>query len=60
MDHSEGGSSDHDELPRRGEARAVIVGKELYMVTFDAPRLHYFDRTVADFRALADAAKLTS
>jgi hypothetical protein len=51
---------DHDELPRRGEARAVIVGKKLYMVTFDAPRLHYFDRTVADFRALADAAKLTS
>ena len=50
--------TDQDELPRRGEARAVVIGKKLYMVTFDAPRLHYFDRTLADFRALADAVKL--
>ena len=28
------------------------------MLTFDAPRLHYFDRTVGDFRALADTATL--
>lgn len=50
--------TDVDKLPRKGEARAVLVGKKLYMVTFDAPRLHYFDRTLADFRALADTAKL--
>jgi hypothetical protein len=49
---------DADELPRKGEARAVVVDKKLFMVTFDAPRLHYFDRTVNDFRALADAASL--
>jgi hypothetical protein len=28
------------------------------MVTFDAPRLHYFNKTLADFRALADTAKM--
>ena len=50
--------TDGDDLPRRGEARAALIGKKLYMVTFDAPRLHYFDRTLADFRALADTAKL--
>lgn len=50
---------DQDELPRKGEARAVFVGEKLYMVTFDAPRLHYFDKTLADFRALSDAAKLS-
>ena len=49
--------TDSDELPRKGEARAVISGGKLYMVTFDAPRLHYFDKTLADFRALADTAE---
>lgn len=50
--------TDQDELPRKGEARAVIVNKKLFMVTFDAPRLHYFEKTVGDFRNLADAASL--
>lgn len=49
---------DKDELPRKGEARAVVVAKKLYMITFEAPRLHYFDRNIADFRALADTATL--
>lgn len=51
--------TDEDNLPRKGEARAVLVANKLYMVTFDAPRLHYFERTLADFRDLADTAKLT-
>lgn len=51
--------TDQDELPRKGEARAALIDKKLYMVTFDAPRLHYFDRTLAEFRALADTAKLS-
>jgi hypothetical protein len=50
--------TDSNALPKKGEARAVLIGKKLYMVAFDAPRLHYFDRTVDDFRALADTAKL--
>lgn len=50
--------TDSDQLTRKGEARAAIIDGKLYMLTFDAPRLHYFDRTLADFRALADTAKL--
>lgn len=50
--------TDEDNLPRKGEARAVIAAGKLYMVAFDAPRLHYFERTLADFRALAESAKL--
>ena len=50
--------TDQDELPRKGEARAVIISKKLYMITFEAPRLHYFERTIEDFRALADTAAL--
>ena len=49
---------DDDNLPRRGEARAVLVGGLLYMATFDAPRLHYFDRSLSDFRTLTDSAAL--
>lgn len=50
--------TDFDRLTRKGEARAAIIDGKLYMVTFDAPRLHYFDRTIDDFRALADTARL--
>jgi hypothetical protein len=48
--------TDADELTRKGEARAVIIKGNLYMITFDAPRLHYFDRTIGDFHALVDTA----
>ncbi|MDJ0275367.1 hypothetical protein QLH51_00915 [Sphingomonas sp. 2R-10] len=50
---------DTDHLPRRGEARAALIGGRLYLATFDAPRQHFFDRSLADFRALTDAAKLS-
>jgi hypothetical protein len=50
--------TDQDGLPRKGEARAAIIAKKLYMVTFDAPRLHYFERTLPDYRALADSARM--
>lgn len=50
--------TDQDELTRKGEARAAIIKGKLYMMTFDAPRLHYFDRTIDDFHALVDSATL--
>lgn len=49
---------DQDDLPRRGEALAALVSGKLYMMTFDAPRLHYYDRALADYRALALSATL--
>lgn len=50
--------TDQDELTRKGEARATIIKGALYMMTFDAPRLGYFDKGTSDFRALADSATL--
>ena len=47
---------DEDDLPRKGEARATLINHKLYMITFDAPRLHYFDRNIGDFRSLAYSA----
>ena len=49
---------DRDELPRKGAARAVIIASKLYLVTYDAPRLHYFDKALADYRALTESARL--
>lgn len=50
--------TDEDLLTRRGEARATIVDGKLYMITFDAPRLYYFDRFLGDARALSGSATL--
>lgn len=50
--------TDEDQLTRKGEARATIIGGKLYMITFDAPRLNYFGKLVADYRSLADSAQL--
>lgn len=49
---------DDDALTRRGEGRATLVDGALYMIVFAAPRLAYYDRTLGDFRALADTARL--
>jgi len=49
---------DADNLPRKGEARAALIKGQLYMATFDAPRLHYFEATLDDFHTLADSAAL--
>jgi hypothetical protein len=45
-----------DEVKRRGEARGAIVGDRLYMISFEAPRIHYFARDVESFRKIADTA----
>lgn len=50
--------ADEDQLTRRGEARAAIINGKLYMMTFEAPRLNYFAKLIADFRQLADSATL--
>jgi hypothetical protein len=50
--------TDEDQITRKGEATAAIVGGKLYMVSFDAPRLHYFDMAIGGVRALVATARL--
>lgn len=47
-----------DQLNRRGEALAAVVGGKLYLVNFAAPEIHYFERDVPKFRALVDTVKI--
>ena len=46
-----------DEVERKGLVRAAIVGGKLYMINFDAPRLHYFDEHVDEARRIMDSAR---
>lgn len=47
-----------EEVQRKGEAHAAIVKSRLYMITFEAPRLHYFDAGVGAARAVVASAAL--
>jgi hypothetical protein len=46
----------NEEVKRKGEARGAIIADRLYMITFEAPRIHYFDRDLGSFRKIADSA----
>jgi len=46
-----------EEVRRKGEARGAVVDGRLYMITFQAPVIHYFDATVDRARSVADSAQ---
>jgi hypothetical protein len=46
-----------EDVQRRGEARAAMIKGALYMITYEAPTLHYFDKSLGAFRQLADSAR---
>jgi hypothetical protein len=46
----------NEEVKRLGEARGAIVDGKLYMITFEAPVIHYFGHDVDAFRKIADSA----
>lgn len=46
----------NEEILRYGEARAAMVKGALYMITYEAPALHYFQKSLPAFRQLADSA----
>ena len=47
-----------DEVERRGEAVGALVSGQLYLVTYEAPALYFFDKDVARFRTLAASLTL--
>lgn len=51
-------SVEGDQLPCKGVAKAAIVGGQLYLVSFVAPSIHYFDRDAAKVSKLLDTVKI--
>ncbi len=49
-----------DEVKRRGIARGAIIGDKLFLVTYEAPRIHYFERDKGSFEKIADSARLAA
>lgn len=47
-----------DEVERRGEAMGAIVSGQLYLTTYEAPALYFFDRDLARFRQLASTLRM--
>lgn len=47
-----------DEVQRKGEAVGAVVGDRLYLVTYEAPAIHFFDKDVDKFRQMTTTLKL--
>lgn len=48
----------NEEVKRSGEATGAIVNGQLYLITYEAPKIHYYDRNIADYRAVVASAKI--
>jgi hypothetical protein len=46
-----------DEVDRKGEAIGAIIGGKLYLVSYEAPALHFFDKDLEKYRHLASTVK---
>lgn len=44
--------TDGDEVRRRGEGYGAVVNGRLYLITFEAPVIHYFDASIEAYRQL--------
>jgi hypothetical protein len=47
-----------EEVRRLGEARGAVIGGKLYLITYEAPAIHYFERGLPAFKAIADGATI--
>jgi hypothetical protein len=47
-----------DEVERRGEALGAVIDGKLYLVTYEAPSLYFFDKDLNNFRQLLQTLKI--
>jgi len=47
-----------EEVRRKGEATGAVIGGKLYLITFEAPVIHYFDATRGAAKSVVDSATL--
>lgn len=47
-----------EEVRRRGEATGAVINGRLYLISFEAPTIHYFDRDLARYRQLIASARI--
>lgn len=49
-----------EEVRRKGEANGAVVDGKLYLVSYEAPVIHYFDRDREAYRALIASARIVA
>lgn len=47
-----------EEVVRKGEGVGAFVGNRLYLVAYEAPAIHFFDKDVEKFRQLATTLRM--
>lgn len=47
-----------DELERQGRVVGAVIGNRLYMILFDAARLHYFPAAIDEVERIVESARL--
>ena len=47
-----------DEVRRRGEGYGAIVNGRLYLITYEAPVIHYFDSSIEAYRQLVSSTTI--
>jgi hypothetical protein len=53
-------ATEGDNLERQGVARAAVIGGRLYVISFDAPKIHYFAAGLPTARAIMDTARVVA
>lgn len=51
-------ASEGDNLERQGIARAAVIGGKLYVISYDAPKIHYFKAGLPTALAIVDSARV--
>lgn len=51
-------ATEGDNLERKGTARAAVIGQRLYLITYDAPKIHYYDAGLPTALAVMNSARL--
>ena len=46
----------NEDLRRKGEGRAAMIKGKLYMATYEAPALYYYEKSLSDYHQLAESA----
>jgi len=53
-------ATEGDNLERRGVARAATIGGKLYLISFDAPKLHYYEAGLGSALAIMNSARIAA
>ena len=53
-------ATEGDNLERRGVARAATIGGRLYLISFDAPKLHYYEAGLPAALAIMNSARVVA